>query len=406
MQKKSGWRSNGRNGFWGLLVLALSACARVTPAPRAPRLEPAAYRIGAVKQETPHDELSAPSAARQSKTSLAALPSAAAREPAPAPTCDFGEATDEPPGFSRTDPWPKREVVLTFDDGPHPYATPRVLKLLARHHFTATFFVVGHSINGKTAALLKQMIAEGHSLGSHSYNHDVDMGFRDTGENTVQYIRGQHETTQILIELALLSESERDFDAMFTRVFAKKPGTWLSGRALRDEWPAFVARHAALLEDRGHRDGSRPYRVRFSRPPGGGPYLGATGSLKRPYTTALARAGMFNVMWHGESGDTNAERKRDSGFLEQNLSFHSRRGGIVLIHDHMRHDALTRALDKMAKDEISVISLEQAVERKFGCGSQRLPAWTEEQQASRALTRRSLDFAQSVEITSKSSYPA
>jgi hypothetical protein len=378
MQKKSGWRSNGRNGFLGLLALALSACAKVTPTPQAPPLEPAAFRVGGVKQEAPHGELSATSAPRQSKTSLAALPSAPAHERVPEPSCDFGEAIDEPPGFSRSDPWPKREVVLTFDDGPHPYATPRVLKLLARHHFMATFFVVGHSINAKTAALLKQMIAEGHSLGSHSYNHDVDMGFRDTGENTIQYIRGQHETTQILIELALLSESEEDFDAMFTRVFAKKPGTWLSGRALRDEWPAFVARHGALLEDRGYRDGARPYRVKFSRPPGGGPYLGASGSLKRPYTTALARAGMLNVMWHGESGDTNAERKRDSGFLEQNLSFHSRRGGIVLIHDHMRHDALVRALEKMAKDKISVIPLEQAVQRKFGCGSQLLPASTQE----------------------------
>ncbi len=371
------------------MSLALSACGAVTPPPQAPPREQApAFRTGGVKlEEIPKSEPLATGTPQKSKTSKDPLPPAPAREPEPAPRCDLGEASDDAPGFYRTDPWPKREVVLTFDDGPNPYATPRVLKLLARHHFVATFFVVGHSINNKTFPLLKQMVAEGHSLGSHSYNHDVDMGFRDLGERTVQYIRGQHETTQILIELSLMAESEKDFDAMFTRVFAKKPGTWLSGSALRDEWPVFASRHAELLEDRGYRDGARPYRVKFSRPPGGGPYLGASGSLKRPYTTALAGAGMFNVMWHGESGDTNAERKRDSAFLEQNLSFHSHRGGIVLIHDHMRHDALTRALEKMTKDKIAVVPLEQAVQRKFGCNSLRLPA-------------------QDTEITNKSPYPA
>jgi hypothetical protein len=378
MQKKSGWQSTARNAFWGTTIVLLGACARTAPVHGPPPVDygPAPRAAAVEVERTPRSEAMTHGAPHQSKTVAASPRVSDVAEPERLQSCDFSEAGEEPPGFYRSDPWPKREVVLTFDDGPHPYATPRVLKLLAQHRFVATFFVVGHSINGKTFPLLKRMVAEGHSLGSHSYNHDVDMGFSDFGERSVDYIRGQHETTQILIELALLAESEEDFDALFTRVFARKAGTWLSGRALRDEWPAFVARHAALLEDRGYRDGRRPYRVKFSRPPGGGPYLGASGSRMRPYTTALARAGMFNVMWHGESGDTNAARKRDSLFLEHNLAFHSRRGGIVLIHDHMRHDALTRAVAKMVTDKISVISLERAVERKFGCRSERLPAKT------------------------------
>ena len=357
-------------------MLLLGGCASLPPAPKATPVTGVSAPGSPAKPAAVPTERGDYSAPRQSKTSVAALPAAPVPTPEPATSCDFREVREEPPGFYRTDPWPKREVVLTFDDGPHPYATPKVLKLLAQHRFVATFFVVGHSINKKTFPLLKRMLAEGHSIGSHSYNHDVDMGFSDYGERSVEYIRGQHETTQILIELALLADSEGDFDALFTRVFARKPGTWLSGRALRDEWPEFVARHAALIEARGYRDGARPYRVKFSRPPGGGPFLGASGSQKRPYAAALARTGMFNVMWHGESGDTNAERKRDSLFLEQNLQYHSRRGGVVLIHDHMRHDALTRALARMAKDEIAVIGLEQAVQRKFGCGSVRLMAMT------------------------------
>jgi hypothetical protein len=362
----------------GSMMLALGACARMAPARSPTPVDPVpASGAAAVKlDQTLRTEPAPYTAPQQSKIGIAPAPDAPASEPEIVQKCDFGAAENEAPGFYRSDPWPKREVVLTFDDGPHPYATPRVLKLLQQHRFVATFFVVGHSINKKTFPLLKRMVAEGHSLGSHSYNHDVDMGFSDFGDRSVEYVRGQHETTQILIELALLAESEDDFDALFTRVFARKPGTWLSGRALRDEWPTFVARHTLVLEDRGYRDGKRPYRVKFSRPPGGGPYLGAAGSQKRPYTAALARAGMLNVMWHGESGDTNAERKRDSLFLEHNLAFHSRRGGIVLIHDHMRHDALTRALAQMAKDKIAVVGLERAVERKFGCSLERLTATT------------------------------
>ena len=39
-------------------------------------------------------------------------------------------------------------VALTFDDGPHPEATPAVLELLARHGATATFFLVGEQVEG------------------------------------------------------------------------------------------------------------------------------------------------------------------------------------------------------------------------------------------------------------------
>jgi peptidoglycan/xylan/chitin deacetylase (PgdA/CDA1 family) len=61
-------------------------------------------------------------------------------------------------------------VALTFDDGPHPEVTPRVLDLLAAAGATATFFVIGHHVRAH-GPLLRRMIAEGHGLGLHSDTH-------------------------------------------------------------------------------------------------------------------------------------------------------------------------------------------------------------------------------------------
>jgi peptidoglycan/xylan/chitin deacetylase (PgdA/CDA1 family) len=62
-------------------------------------------------------------------------------------------------------------VALTFDDGPHPEFTPRVLDTLAAHGATATFFVIGRYAR-QHPALLRRMHAEGHTLGNHTYDHD------------------------------------------------------------------------------------------------------------------------------------------------------------------------------------------------------------------------------------------
>jgi peptidoglycan/xylan/chitin deacetylase (PgdA/CDA1 family) len=61
---------------------------------------------------------------------------------------------------------------LTFDDGPHPEHTPRLLDLLAEYGMHASFFVVGRLAEGHPA-LLERIVAEGHLLGNHSYNHKL-----------------------------------------------------------------------------------------------------------------------------------------------------------------------------------------------------------------------------------------
>lgn len=64
-------------------------------------------------------------------------------------------------------------VALTFDDGPYPPYTAQVLDVLKEHHIPATFFVIGQNA-AKYPDLLRRIVAEGHQLGNHTYNH-VDL---------------------------------------------------------------------------------------------------------------------------------------------------------------------------------------------------------------------------------------
>lgn len=61
-------------------------------------------------------------------------------------------------------------VYLTFDDGPIPEVTPKVLEILARYNVKATFFMVGENID-KHPDVFRQVIEAGHAIGNHTYNH-------------------------------------------------------------------------------------------------------------------------------------------------------------------------------------------------------------------------------------------
>ncbi|WP_231642408.1 glycosyltransferase [Saccharomonospora sp. NB11] len=65
---------------------------------------------------------------------------------------------------------PPRTVALTFDDGPDPVWTPRVLEVLERHDVPATFFVVG-SMAARYPELVRQIHESGSELGVHTFTH-------------------------------------------------------------------------------------------------------------------------------------------------------------------------------------------------------------------------------------------
>ena len=67
-------------------------------------------------------------------------------------------------------PTVQRAVALTFDDGPSPHYTPRVLAILRRLHVPATFFVVGY-LAEQHPSLVQRELAAGMTVGNHSYNH-------------------------------------------------------------------------------------------------------------------------------------------------------------------------------------------------------------------------------------------
>ncbi len=65
---------------------------------------------------------------------------------------------------------PGNYVALTFDDGPSPALTPRVLDILNRYGAKGTFFVVGRSVS-RNSNILARAVAEGHEVGAHTWSH-------------------------------------------------------------------------------------------------------------------------------------------------------------------------------------------------------------------------------------------
>jgi peptidoglycan/xylan/chitin deacetylase (PgdA/CDA1 family) len=63
-----------------------------------------------------------------------------------------------------------RKIALTFDDGPNPAATPRLLELFERYSVRATFFVIGKFASA-CPDLVREISARGHALGNHTHTH-------------------------------------------------------------------------------------------------------------------------------------------------------------------------------------------------------------------------------------------
>src|SRR5258707_10484329 len=72
--------------------------------------------------------------------------------------------------FPQTLPLDDHEVVLTFDDGPWPPTTSRVLSTLAKECVRATFFLIGKTAS-EHPELVRRIAAEGHAIGHHTWSH-------------------------------------------------------------------------------------------------------------------------------------------------------------------------------------------------------------------------------------------
>jgi peptidoglycan/xylan/chitin deacetylase (PgdA/CDA1 family) len=63
-----------------------------------------------------------------------------------------------------------RRIALTYDDGPNPEQTPRLLELLDQHDAKATFFLIGEWAE-REPELIRELVATGHAIGNHTHTH-------------------------------------------------------------------------------------------------------------------------------------------------------------------------------------------------------------------------------------------
>jgi peptidoglycan/xylan/chitin deacetylase (PgdA/CDA1 family) len=93
------------------------------------------------------------------------------------------------------------ELILTFDDGPSPTTTPKILDILAQHHLKVIFFMVGEmagSENKKVPAIVHRILAEGHVIATHTMTHqnlckvseDKAAHEIDDGKATIERVAG------------------------------------------------------------------------------------------------------------------------------------------------------------------------------------------------------------------------
>ena len=96
--------------------------------------------------------------------------SPAASDRVPKEILEGGPVIDTRDGRTDSVDIPDRELVLTFDDGPDPEWTPKVLDVLERYDAHAVFFITG-SMASRYPDLVQRMVDEGHEIGLHTFNH-------------------------------------------------------------------------------------------------------------------------------------------------------------------------------------------------------------------------------------------
>ncbi|HET6213154.1 MAG TPA: glycosyltransferase [Micromonosporaceae bacterium] len=148
-------------------------------------------------------------------------------------------------GKPQTRRMPARTIALTFDDGPDPTWTPRILDVLRRYHAHATFFVIGARVN-EHPEIVRRILAEGHEIGSHTFTHaDLDAvpGWRRTLELT-------------LARNAIAGATGREV-TLFRPPFASEPDavTTADFAVLRS---AAAAGHIVVIADLDTKDWKRP----------------------------------------------------------------------------------------------------------------------------------------------------
>ena len=159
------------DGAWRVTVVS----AHAGPADYELTME--ALPLGSDSPPPPTTTADAPAATPTPTTTADAPPATPTHhDRRPTTTADAPAATSAGPGGV---------VYLTFDDGPHPTYTPQVLDILARRGARATFFVLG-SLAEARPELVARIVAEGHTVANHAWNHENLAGLpRSSFDDTI-----------------------------------------------------------------------------------------------------------------------------------------------------------------------------------------------------------------------------
>jgi peptidoglycan/xylan/chitin deacetylase (PgdA/CDA1 family) len=208
-------------------------------------------------------------------------------------------------------PW----ISLTFDDGPRPEWTPRVLKLLAEYGVTATFFVVGRMAE-RYPDIIKKIVGEGHQLGNHTYSHA---------------------NLAVLSPLEITDELDRAQDAIDTA----------------------LGEHSEL---------------RLVRPPYGSPWYGSwKEEEKARVADAIAERNAFCILWHIGTADTLPSCTTDSVVNGLSRAIVKGRGGSVIFHPTKCAKGSVRAVLRMLRrEQAATASPYHLLEAKYDCAWEKI----------------------------------
>ncbi|MFN3405239.1 MAG: polysaccharide deacetylase family protein [Cytophagaceae bacterium] len=91
----------------------------------------------------------------------------------------------------------KKQIALTFDDGPDPLHTPRILDVLKKNNIKATFFLIGKKIKGNEG-LVERIYNEGHIVGNHTYSHSFWIDFNPSSRIREELLSTEKEIENVI----------------------------------------------------------------------------------------------------------------------------------------------------------------------------------------------------------------
>jgi peptidoglycan/xylan/chitin deacetylase (PgdA/CDA1 family) len=151
------------------------------------------------------------------------------------------------------------ELALTFDDGPNPAWTPRLLDVLANYSVRATFFMIGNHAESEPA-LVRRIVAAGHLIGNHSWSHP-NLALASGRRIELELVRTSQALEQIAGKPLRLFRppfgARRPIVLRIARKLGMTPVLW---NAMTSDWsnPSAdsIARHLIRSIDRAERAGS------------------------------------------------------------------------------------------------------------------------------------------------------